>query len=122
MHLLLDGLEARGVSCSVTIWTDDLRYVGNLIWARLRFTRYPPPIPLSLFLMHIHSTSLYTPPPSPSGVARQVAASPRLSINNWVGYWLLPPRCRNILFPLCVPGQGVGGGGGGPERRGCSDY
>lgn len=69
-----------------------LRLVSNLMWTELRFTRYPPPslpraqLPLSLSA-------------SPCCVARQAAASPPRSINNSAGYWLLPLRCRNILFP-----------------------
>lgn len=59
---------------SVPVWTDDLRLVGKLMWARLRFTRCA--LPLS---------------PSLSRVARQVTAPLPLGINNSASDWLLPP-------------------------------
>lgn len=37
---------------------------------------------------------------------QQPPCRPRLNINNSAGDWLLPPRCRNILFPRCVPWVG----------------
>lgn len=95
------GSEATGSFLLCHDLDDDLQLIGNLMWARLRFTRYSPSLSLSPWLSHAYtySLALSPPPPSPSRVARQAAASPRLGINNSSGDRLLPSRCRNILFP-----------------------
>lgn len=113
-------IKATGAAGSVMIWTDDLRFVAT--WCGQVHTLSL----LSLFSSCIYIVSLLIPLSSLSRVARQAAASLQLSINNSPGDWLLPLRCRNILFPCCVPGQQRGGGGGegggaGPQRGGCSD-
>ena len=115
VHLLV-CTEATGASCSVTVWTDDLRLVGNLMQARLRFTRHPslPPPPLSLPLISMYPVSSLPL----SRVARQAAASPWLGINSSASHWLLPPRCRNNLFPGHGRGRRSEEGGAGLQREG----
>ena len=54
----------REASCSVTILDDDLQLIGILMWARLRFTRYPPSLSLSPWLSHAYTYSLALSPPS----------------------------------------------------------